>query len=521
MDALLRRFAVAAILTIGAGVLYLALPSAEHHPDGIVNIAAMAERFGPLHWFAFLRVTLPSHILYDIGVVAVWKLLTALGYGGRALYALSTIQAVLAAAGVGLFFLTLERALGDRLAALVCSAGLAVSGGYWMYAANLEDILPSVILFVLAYRLALWAMRTPGLIPWELCGIVAGISTLAHNTSLMLCGSIAVLACHRRRGCLGRLAAYSLGLVGSVYFSLAFLGRTFVQVRGPRAMLDWMMYIHNLGLGGKADVDLPQFARTVAGALVYDHRIVAIVGASACAVLLIWAIVRVAKAQPERSPVSPRLIALSALIWVVPMLGFAAYWNPRDVEFVAPALPAVWLLLAVGATPPRGRRPYLAAIAGLALLLLAANLIFCAIPQSDPQNVRSRRMADALAQRIEPGALLITPTVCWASVEFAYFHPQVEVLELGLLRLKRADRDEFERELNATLQGALERQRTVYLHTWPDRALSSWRRLESYGTDIDRIAAIFESNDAQLDFCLEQEKFYRVSSPKPHLSTNP
>jgi len=511
----LGRAAVPLIVGLAAIIVYRALPSADYHPDGYVNIAAMAERFRDTPLPVYMRSLLVVHALYDFLVVVTWKMITAVGYQGRAIYAFTAATSWLAGMGIAVFATTLHRITGSRFISAAAALGLAFSGGWWMFANNLEDILPTVVIFLIAFHLAVAAVQSGRLWLWAAAGVVAGLAVLAHNTNLMLAPAIFVLALHRRQGAIARIALAASAMAAAVLLPLLLVGLAFGQIRHFGSFAGWVFFTRNFGVWGAGGIDWPGFAMTAARSIIYRKSWIIYPAAAAFLALVVWAAARASTARdPQRARPSARLIVLSCIAWILPVLAFAIYWNAIDIEFFMPALPALWIVLAIGAQKSANRIPYAASCAAMALIIFLANLIGTAIPDSNPANIPSRANTNALGQMLDGRELVLTPMTCWTSQDAAYFL-QIDVLDMGwfLLHTKHIENSDFYGLLNHRIGRALDRGRTVYLHRPIDPDDPAWKRFVFYGGDLDRMRALFQDFDVSHAFDIGRERFLLIQMP--------
>ena len=501
-------------IAAAAGLLYLALPSHRHHADGIANIAVLAETNAPLPLRAFLQLCLPSHLLFDLAAVVLWKMLVALGYAGRALYALTTADSILAAAGVGLMAGLARRIAGERRTAFLCALGLAASGGYWMYANNLEDILLSVVLFIGAYRLAVTALQSASRTGWLLSGSLAGLSILAHNTSAVMAGSLLVLALAAEGRRLRSGALFGISLAIATAGPLLLVGGAFGRFGDLSSFGEWIFFTQNLGYWGGWRFDPDLLAVTLGQILIWQKSLWMGGAWVGLAVLAAWAVARALRSPSSEVPPSSRILFLSLAAWIVPVFLFGIYWHAGDPEFFMPALPAVWLWLAIGARGQRLRGAFAAAVATLAGFLFWVNLLATAVPDSDPDRNLDLARTHAAARHLEPGDLLITPAFQWPYIYLPYF-ADADVLGLVWLELSvRQGGPDLPERLARRTEAAWAQGHRVWLHTWPDPDAEPWREFARIRGDLEEITeflAAHPADPARPAFEVNGEAFYRLT----------
>ncbi len=93
----------------------------------------------------------PHHLLYGPSMKAGYRTLQAMGFGGRAYGFLMFVSALSAAGSLFFFFLFCYRRFSLRpLSSLMATGMLAVSYGFWRYAAESEIVLPASLLVLVA-----------------------------------------------------------------------------------------------------------------------------------------------------------------------------------------------------------------------------------------------------------------------------------------------------------------------------------------------------------------------------------
>lgn len=509
----MRNGLIKAPLAVGtlAAILYLALPSAKYHPDGIANIAAFVENFGERPIADWIAICLPGHLLFDFLALVCWKILLALGYEGRALGPLTAIFSLVAAIGVGFFAAALQRLTDSRLAGVICGLGLAVSSGYWMYANNLEDILTSLTLFLAAFWLSVvgTTSRKKGI--WLVAGVILGLSVLAHNTSITLVPVLACLALSTKENRVKQLVRLGLGFLVPMLLAVGLIGGVYGRFNGLGSLGDWIFYTMNLGIWGGSDWQLETLLGSMMRLLVWQGESLKIVAGISAIVLMIGAIIRAVKDR-NGLIVPVWSIALALFLWIAPTVLFAGFWNASDPEFLVPVVPAIWIMLALGFNSRPGRKIYSGLVTALVFLLLTVNLFFTAIPDNDRNNNQELVNIELLKEHTALSDLLITPSFGWTAVSASYF---TELEVLGLLQLQLATRPtglvEFSRQLDDAIKSALMQNRSVWLFTNPEQDGAWWQVFDASGGDrqsINNVLAKYAINEA---FVIDEKRFYSIS----------
>ncbi len=114
----------------------------------------------------------------------VWRLARMGGYVGGSLPVLQSLNAVLGAAGISVYYLTLRRLLQrSRWLPLLISLGLALSFGYWICATDGRVNMPSVFLMLCAFAVLCRVMQTPRPRLAALAGALSGAAVLFHESA--------------------------------------------------------------------------------------------------------------------------------------------------------------------------------------------------------------------------------------------------------------------------------------------------------------------------------------------------
>ena len=416
----------------------------------------------------FLRASFPAHLLYDLLAIAAWKVIAAAGIATRALFALTFLNALFAALGVAVFARILMRTGHGTFASVACTLGLAFSGGYWMYASNLEDVLPALVVWFLALdRMAVaaqsgkhWRLLAGG----NLRGRVG--SSSKHVRRPGPSASALVLGGERRPR--AKRHAFS-GRLRRGWCRIATARRPCLPAIPRRRLVRWLALLRGDAgpLGRRRD-------RPLAGARNP--------GAPACLETVRMGGHRGLDGRRRGSGGGMDDLPAKTL-----RLGTGHALAASAVAFrdrVGRAGDGVRNLLARRRPPSfssrlprcsgclwraqrgRGAAPFsTGGAAALAAFFFTANLIQTAWPDRLPENNEALVQARMLGEMTEPGDLILTPAFGWVSVHGAYF-ARVHVesfLRLGL-RTKAA-RGALIEALDQLAQTAWSAGGTVYLHT--------------------------------------------------------
>ena len=136
-------------------------------------------RTGDLHWLFH-----PHHLLFNALGYVLWQAAQSFGYRGGSLVVLQSLNAVLGAAGIAVYYLTLRRLLQrSRWLPLLIALGLAVSFGYWICATDGRVNMPSGFLLLCTFAVLCRLMQTPRTNLAALVGVLSGIAVLFHESA--------------------------------------------------------------------------------------------------------------------------------------------------------------------------------------------------------------------------------------------------------------------------------------------------------------------------------------------------
>jgi hypothetical protein len=351
------------------------------------------------------------------------------GYDGGPLVPVQVLNAMFGALGIAILW-TLMRSLSRTLLVPIAAAGaLAVSYGYWAYSLG-PDIYPFataalIAAFAAGYRATSDARPTAYL----LFGLLAGAAVLGHNSNalfVLTVGGISLLIALRRHGL---RQAFVLGLwysAGVLFVIVPLYGAALATVKAhtPDAAYEWATAYAQSGewgnitassapkalvgagravIGGHFLFSLDsvrEFADDASGGkslreevyLVRDFPawltyalVVPIVACGVALGLLAFNWLRRARALDE----GPLTLAALALAWLLPVIVFAFWWEPVNLEFWMAAWVPLFILLALPltVTSSASQRRHDAWVVGVLIAsLFVVNLLGSIIPQLSEDN---------------------------------------------------------------------------------------------------------------------------------------
>lgn len=458
-----RRDPLPLFIGVATALAYLARPSFYYNFDGVA--CAIAVELGDLAHLAH-----GNHVLYGLAGLAFHRLWQWAGYAGPALLPLQTLNALLGAAGAGVFCALLLRLGFSRPLAAAVSAALAVSQAYWFWSLEAQ-VYPLGALFCALAWLEACAERPDFLV----VGLWQGLAVLGHVGHAMLAAPLLLLlaASGRVRRDLPRYAAGAGGVVLLGYLGAALFC---VKPHGLAELRSWLLGSAALTLdhsvrwyGGYSWSDLRDWLvmtprlfadfdglPTAARAPAYGVDALAL---AACAAGL-WRGLRDGR----------RRAAASAALWILSYAVLYTTWQPATVVYRISDLLPLWLLAAFGleslASPAW-------TAAALALALGAFNYRFAIAPHADPASNAELEQTLWTAGRTPPQAWIVVTGL-----------GQVYVPYFGHRRPLNMRYFEGRPEaLAARLDALAADGQPVYVTDWTlQRAASGWAQaLQSYG----------------------------------------
>jgi hypothetical protein len=396
--------------------LYLSTAPAVVNADGLGYLKLLPHNFAA------------GHLLYMPALRALTRLLHGDGLRAGRLY-----DALLGGTGVVLFYGIVHRVLADarrptgdaRFAAVFAAAGLALSYGYWIEAADVEAYAAAMVALLMTVRLLLAYRARPSFLRALAVGALLGTSVLCHLTHVLLAPLVfAWLLGHARsrRAGLGHGAA-ALALGGAMAIDLYAYAALAVRGHDLAGALRWIGtashgFRYEGGAYRIADGIYGLARSLVYSPYLYESDAPKLIGQFLLGFLLLIGLCALAI---SRRKVLPELEYRMGIVWIAPYSILALFFFGSDTERWIFVLPALWILAAVCVGTLEHRR--LAAALVLAFLLVL-NLQTGILPQKrDADDTRGR--AEASARLLKRGDLVIFPGHSWD--EYISFFARVEV----------------------------------------------------------------------------------------------
>lgn len=362
---------MAAVFT-AALLLNLSIRSVYYNFDGVA--CAIAVELSD-----FKHLVHGNHLAYGVLGWCFDRLWRLVGYQGRALLALQTLDAALGAAGAAVFASLLRRMGRGEREAILGAAALTVSHAWWFWSLEAQVYMLGALFAALAAREALSDHPRPALVGLWQAGAILG-----HVGHLMALPAFAYILT-RRKG-RGELRPYAFSLVLAV--AAAYLCAGVFAVR-PSSFNEFRLWL----LGSAALTTDRSFlwhslplSEAVPAWLGMSLRIFTeFTGRrgfawSAGIILAVLPLLAAARAVAGKSR--------EAVFWLLWLAGYALLfiaWEPSTIVYRVSDLLALWALATLGlqALPRRLRLGALAVWTGAAF---AYNLAFVVLPASEPAN---------------------------------------------------------------------------------------------------------------------------------------
>ncbi len=444
----------AALLFLSTLVLYWNTRTSANTFDAVSyanQIAHLYPRTGDPHWLFH-----PHHLLFNALGYVLWQTARSCGYRGGSLVVLQSLNSVLGASGVVVYYSTLRRLLQrSRGLPLLISSGLALSFGWWICATDGRVNLPSVFLLLVAFAALTRTMTAPRVSTAALIGALAGGAVLFHESAglFVLVGLAGVLLPsvdwkQRRASALSYLVAWGATaalpylIVGVLVLHLHSLS-AFHAWSAEYTELGWwwdFRILHNLGSDFEAFrhagfAEPGSRASTLALGLYW----ISVAGGLAAAFLILTTL-----PQLWRSHSRPLVVVLA--VWIVAYAAFFTVWSPGYFVFWGPVLVPASTLLALTLAHYRARRGGRVVnwlLGGWIVVYGVLNLEVSILPHLAPMSDPFRRVAADVRTHTQFGDVVLVAGAgdggpC--EVALPYFADRDVISLHGLLTKKRDDK---------------------------------------------------------------------------------
>ena len=453
----------AVLLFLAAFALYWATRTSANTFDAVSyanQIAHLYPRTGDPHWLFH-----PHHLLFNATGYVLWQAARLCGYSGGSLAVLQSLNSVLGASGVTLYYFTLRGLLQrSRGLPLLISLGLGLSFGYWICATDGRVNMPSVFLMLAAFSLLTRMMATPRASLAALTGLLAGGAVLFHESAglFVVVGAAGILLSKAGWKLRGQAAAAYIAVWGlTAALPYLVVGILVLHLYSPAAFHAWtseytelgwwwdFRILHNLGSdfyafrhAGFVEPGSRPSTFTLSGhlpALLLGFYWVSVLGWLAAASLILTSL-----PQLWRSP--SRGLALVLAVWITAYAAFFTVWSPGYFVFWVPVLVPASTLLALTLAHYRARRGGRIAnwLLGIWIAVYAAlNLQVSILPHLAPSSDPFRRIAADVRAHTQFGdRVLVAGAGDGGPCEVAlpYFADRDVISLHGLLTTKRGNK---------------------------------------------------------------------------------
>lgn len=471
-----------------------ALSLIQVHTYDALNYAA-AVQTGTRDLFGLLQ---PHHLVYNVAGRVFFRLWELAGWRGGSLLPLQVLNAFISSFSLALFYRLLA-GLTRRPVALVATALLAVTHGYWLYTVEVEVYLLSAA-FLIATFYALTRPVTHVYRQGLVAGALLGLAVLAHQSNLLF-GLVALAAALSLQLDRGQKARLLLSL-GAAAFLTAFIPYAaailVLKLDSPRAILFWLTTYVQMGSWGKLQANAPlQALGGIWNTLAVSNQEFPLFGS--LFVVLLVGLVSWAAWQANR-----RISGL-CLVWIAAYGLFFTWWEPSNLEFWIAILPPVFTLLALSANRLTGpaRSWALLGLAALVPLLAGYNWSAGISLLRDPAADARRQNALDITRCMAPGekVLLASPLLApWLN----YFG-KVETLpvESAFLVADREQATDVPQQAFAQLQQAIDASLGANRRIFAaGEALESTALIQRYGVSTSQVQSFFDGYSLRRTKCV-------------------
>ena len=460
----------AVLLFLGTLLLYWATRTAANTFDAVSyanQIAHLYPRTGDPRWLFH-----PHHLLFNALGYVLWKAAGLCVYHGGSLPVLQSLNAVLGAAGVSVYYLTLRRLLQrSHGLPLLVSLGLALSFGYWICATDGRVNMPSLFLMLAAFSALTRQMATPRPALAAMTGLLAGAAVLFHESAglFVAVGLAGVVLTDApplppevwRKQRVQIVLVYLASWAATAALPYFIVGIFVLHLHSLAAFRAWseayselgwwwdFHILHNLGsdfyaLRHAGFVEPGSRPSTFTLSPHLPAFQVALYGLS----VLGWlgAAYGILATLPQLWRSHNRNLVVVLTLWIVVYAAFFTVWSPGYFVFWVPALVPAGVLLALTLAHYRARQRGRAAnwLAGVWIAAYAAlNLSVGILPHLAPQSDPFRRIAADVRAHTQPGDVVLVAGAgdggpC--EVALPYFADRDVISLHGLLTKKRDDK---------------------------------------------------------------------------------
>ena len=407
------------LVTLAALMLFLPFLSIQYDTNGLIE--ALAVESGELFH--------KNHLLYRVMGWVAYRGLQLTGHSPRAIVVLQVMNAICGAVGVGLAYLTYNRAARNRQAAIAGSLFLGCSFTYWLFSTDAAYITVAAMFASASMAVLLYLTAPLGAV---IAGALTVLSILTWQASVFLVPALSFLLFELRRDLPKQTRVRYVVIYAGTACLISLLSYTLVAFaqHGAMSVSSLVRWLTTYGEAGT----LPMWGKWEA------ERIVIAAGSA------LWSIVPTPLAVPlsqlnwtiQRGRIAvdvaivgfallsllaglkTRAQALRFFVAYLVFLPFIVWWDPFEPKwFVVPNLFLAGFFAA--ALAPWFRNRYASsAILATVFVIAVTNFITTMRPRHSDVGP-DRRMAQCVAENMHPNDLVIAAEWGWPDyLEYLY-----------------------------------------------------------------------------------------------------
>ncbi len=377
------QLAISTLIALAFLALYLVTQTSYYTFDAVSYAQQILtyRHTGSLFWIFH-----PHHLLFNGLGWIVWRISESAGYRGGPLRVIQTTNAFLGAFGLALFYLTLRRILTrSHTLAVLLTAALGCSFGYWICATDARVNMPSVTALIAATFALVLTIQAPSRSRAIVAGVLAGLAALFHESAILyiVVGWTGVALAEYPQGSakderLARWATlgyFTAGWIVTFVVPYLFVGTVLLHLDTLSAYRTWASRYAELGWWWSFDVskNLRLDVYGIRRALFVEplgksgtfHIAKSKDEVKQALYLLslggwIAAIYFFITAIPLLFKTHYRPYLILAVVWLFAYIGFFTFWSPEYFVFWVPAIVASCIIFALAASPLRaGKRGWI------------------------------------------------------------------------------------------------------------------------------------------------------------------
>lgn len=438
----------------------------------------------------------PHHLLFNVSGYLLWKLGLVFKPTLSVLAVLETFNAVLATAGMVVFYRLQKLLIGrTKWLPVLVTLGVAFSFGYWICATDARVNMPSCFFLIIAAYAMIVALHSDSVYYLKVSGAAAGIAVLYHESAglFLAVGILAAffLSTQIKTETQSRFSArskcilnFAIPWAACVLFAYAVVAVLFLHLDTVHAVRSWMdsyselgwwwnwQIFHNIRLDAyafrhAAFVEPPGKQGTFHLSRQVPHGLEILY----FAVLAGWfvALYTFCSALPILGKTHHSKTTWLCMTWIAVYAIFFTVWSPGYFVFWVPVLFPVAILLSLVLSHYRGRRwgavvNYI--VAAWVAILFSVNIVTSIGPHAKGGSDPFRRIAAEVAAHTTTKDLIIVAgagDLAQSEVDIPYFAHRDTLSVHSVLTHVRENVPSFINEANKTINDTLSVGGTVYV----------------------------------------------------------